>query len=149
MLGGVAHEVKNPLGGIELFAGLLDEELGSPRPTPPRRRAHLGKIRRELDYLKRIVDDFLAFAREQRLNVAPFDAQGLLVGACRRTSPERLPGRSVVLEVRAEPARLAGDESLLTSALVNLVKNAMQVSGSGQTVTLSGVGRRGTLRHSR
>lgn len=32
MLGGVAHEVKNPLGGMKLFAGLLDEELRAATP---------------------------------------------------------------------------------------------------------------------
>lgn len=140
MLGGVAHEVKNPLGGIELFAGLLDEELGSPRPDATEARAHLGKIRRELGYLKRIVDDFLAFAREQRLNVAPFDAQGLLSAVQAHLAGDAA-ARSVVLEVRAEQAHLAGDQSLLTSALINLAKNAIQVSGPGQTVTLSGVAR--------
>ena len=49
--------------------------------------------------------------------------------------------RAVSLEVKASPARLEGDESLLTSALINLVKNAIQVSGPGQAVTLSGEAR--------
>jgi signal transduction histidine kinase len=137
MLGGVAHEVKNPLGGIELFAGILDEELSGKAPDPVEAREHLSKIRRELNYLKRIVEDFLAFAKEQKLNVAPLEAKALLESAAQHLSGEA-EGKSVHLEIDAEPATLPGDVSLLTSALVNLVKNAVQISTSGQRVQLRG-----------
>jgi two-component system, OmpR family, sensor kinase len=70
MLGGVAHEVKNPLGGIELFTGLLAEELAGGAPNLVDAQEHVATIRRELDYLTRIVDDFLAFAREQKLQLS-------------------------------------------------------------------------------
>ena len=140
MLGGVAHEVKNPLGGIELFAGLLDEELRGARPDLTEAGSHLERIRRELDYLKRIVDDFLAFAREQKVNAAAFDVKALLEAVQAHLSGDAA-ARAVSLEVKASPARLEGDESLLTSALINLVKNAIQVSGPGQAVTLSGEAR--------
>jgi signal transduction histidine kinase len=134
MLGGVAHEVKNPLGGIELFAGLLAEDLGG-HPA----HDHVKKIQRELDYLKRIVEDFLTFAREQKLNSLSFQP-GDWVSAARDVLAGEAQGKGVLLEATAEAAPLEGDVSLLTSALVNLVKNAVQVSKSGQTVKL--VGRR-------
>jgi signal transduction histidine kinase len=137
MLGGVAHEVKNPLGGIELFSGLLDEELAGAKPDTAEARSHVGKIRRELDYLKRIVEDFLAFAREQKLASARFDAKSLVGGASGHLSGEA-QGKGVALSFEAEAAALDGDESLLTSALVNLVKNAVQASSSGQAVRVSG-----------
>ena len=35
MLAGIAHEVRNPLGGMELFAGLLREELQPPTGPSP------------------------------------------------------------------------------------------------------------------
>jgi signal transduction histidine kinase len=139
MLGGVAHEVKNPLGGMKLFAGLLDEELAGATPDLAEVKSHLGKVRRELDYLERIVEDFLAFAREQKLNVVPFAAKGLLDAAAMHLAGEAT-ARGVKLVVEADDTQLVGDESLLTSALVNLVKNAVQVSATGQAVTL--VGRR-------
>lgn len=137
MLGGVAHEVKNPLGGIELFSGLLDEELVGASPDVKEARSHVEKIRRELAYLKRIVEDFLAFAREQKLNVEPLEARQLLEAAAQHLAGEA-EGKAVKLVVEAEPGTLSGDPSLLTSALVNLVKNAVQVSAGGQQVTLRG-----------
>lgn len=137
MLGGVAHEVKNPLGGIELFSGLLDEELTGASPDVKEAREHLTKIRRELQYLKRIVEDFLAFAKEQKLQTAPLEAKALLDSAAQHLGGEA-SGKSVTLEVEAEAATLQGDVSLLTSALVNLVKNAVQISTAGQKVSLRG-----------
>ncbi len=137
MLGGVAHEVKNPLGGIELFSGLLDEELAGATPSVPEAREHLSKIRRELAYLKRIVEDFLAFAKERTLQSAPFSAKALLEAAAQHLAGEA-EGKQVTLDVQAEDAQLEGDQSLLTSALVNLVKNAVQISTGGQAVTLRG-----------
>ena len=133
MLGGVAHEVKNPLGGIELFAGLLAEDLKEQEEP----RGHVAKIQRELDYLKRIVEDFLIFAREQKLNAQELEAGAWVEHARELLAGEAL-GKGVELTAAAEAARVVGDVSLLTSALVNLVKNAVQVSGKGQLVRLSG-----------
>ena len=57
MVAGVAHEIRNPLGGIELFAGLLEEDI------PPDSKEHLSHILHEINHLKRIVNSFLTFAR--------------------------------------------------------------------------------------
>ncbi len=137
MLGGVAHEVKNPLGGIELFAGLLHEELSTAIPNTADALKHTAWIQRELDYLKRIVDDFLAFAREQKMAQARFAALEWI-----QTAVDLITGdarqKSVTLEVKADDAPLEGDFNLLTSALVNLVKNAVQASPEGKTVKLVG-----------
>lgn len=133
MLGGVAHEVKNPLGGMELFAGLLDEELSGATPNVAEAREHLTRVRRELEYLKRIVDDFLAFAREQKVAKSRFSAKSF-VGAAIEHLRGEASKRGVSLELEVEDVVLEGDESLLTSALVNLVKNAVQVSKPTQRV---------------
>ena len=132
MLAGVAHEVRNPIGGIELFAGLLQEELPEGEA-----REHVLRIRSETHYLKRIVEDFLAFAREQRVARAPLLPRRLLEAARDLVQADAL-GKQVAFELAAEEAALVGDESLLTSALVNLVKNAVQASPPGQPVSLSG-----------
>lgn len=137
MLGGVAHEVRNPLGGMELFCGLADEELGSATPSLSEARAHLGRVRAELDYLKRIVEDFLAFARERRLNLEPLEARTLVEEACVHLDGEA-QGRGVAIERTAEETRLCGDPSLLTCALVNVVRNAVQASAPGTTVRVRG-----------
>jgi signal transduction histidine kinase len=137
MLGGVAHEVKNPLGGLSLFAGLLAEELASPAPQVPEARSHLARIERELAYLLRIVDEFLAFAREQRVTRGPVPLAALLDAARGHLAAEAA-AKGVEVVVEAGPGTVEADEALLTAALVNLLKNAVQVSAPGQRVTLAG-----------
>ncbi|MGQ0506957.1 MAG: ATP-binding protein [Myxococcaceae bacterium] len=127
MLAGVAHEVRNPIGGIELFAGLLAEELG---PTE-----HVKKIQREIDYLKRIVEDFLSFARDQKTAPVPTEMAPLLENV-----KELLGGP---IEISAEPAQVRLDVSLITAAVVNLTKNAVQASPPGGVVKLQGALREG------
>jgi signal transduction histidine kinase len=135
MLAGVAHEVRNPLGGIELFSGLLAEDLRA--GSAAEATGHVTRIQREVAYLQRIVEDFLAFAREQPLARAPVEAPALLSGACELLAVEA-ESRGVKVEVDAAPARLEADGSLLTAALVNLVKNAVQASPSGARVQVTG-----------
>ena len=69
MLAGIAHEVRNPLAGMTLFAGILRDEV----PETDARRGHVDKIQRELGYLERVVNDFLEYARRPKpeLSVVP------------------------------------------------------------------------------
>ena len=136
MLAGVAHEVRNPIGGIELFAGILAEELPASDGLAEARE-HVQRIRAEIEYLKRIVEDFLTFAREQKLSMAPFGAMALVTSATDLLSGEA-QAKGVRLEVAAAEATLEGDQHLLTAALVNLVKNAVQASPAEGTVRVSG-----------
>jgi signal transduction histidine kinase len=136
MLAGVAHEVRNPLGGIELFSGLLSDEVRGNEEA----HAHVVRIQKEVDYLRRIVEDFLDFAREQKLTRATAEADSLL-----RTAAELVrvdaEAKGVRVEVEAEPAQLQLDSSLVVAALVNLLKNAVQASPAAQRIEVRGANR--------
>jgi len=58
MLAGVAHEIRNPLGGIELFAGLLSDEL-----SEGEQKSAAQKILKEVRNLKKITQEFLDWAK--------------------------------------------------------------------------------------
>ncbi|WP_257452769.1 sensor histidine kinase [Archangium lipolyticum] len=135
MLAGVAHEVRNPIGGISLFSGLLAEDLKAGAHADA--SEHVSRIQREVEYLQRIVEDFLAFAREQPLSRAPVAAPDLLQEASGLLAADAA-AREVEVEVEADAAMLEADGSLLTAALVNLVKNAVQASPRGGRVRLIG-----------
>lgn len=136
MLAGVAHEVRNPIGGIELFAGLLDEQLQG-QVSPAEARAHLERIRGEVQYLKRIVEDFLAFARERTIVKAPLGIEEL-VDSSVEISELDAEKHGVKLQVRREAATLEADSTLLVAATVNLIKNAIQASEAGSVVEVGG-----------
>ncbi|QRK13049.1 HAMP domain-containing protein [Archangium violaceum] len=139
MLAGVAHEVRNPLGGISLFSGILAEDLKVGAHAEA--AGHVARIQHEAEYLQRIVEDFLAFAREQPLSREPVAAPDLLHEASGLIAADAA-AREVTVEVEAEPALLEADGSLLTAALVNLVKNAVQASPHGGRVRVTGRGER-------
>ena len=67
MLAGIAHEVRNPLGGLELYAGLLREALGD----RPERLEEVRRIEREVHYLKIVVAEFLEYARRPTPELGP------------------------------------------------------------------------------
>jgi signal transduction histidine kinase len=137
MLAGVAHEVRNPIGGIELFAGLAAEEQ-----DVGELKHHVGRIQKEIDYLKRIVEDFLTFARDQKLARAPLQARELVLGAAELMRAEAA-GKGVTLEAKADEATVEVDQALVLAAMVNLVKNAVQASSAGTTVEVSGTAQEG------
>ena len=74
MLAGIAHEVRNPLGGLELYAGLLRESLAG----EPERLAEVARIEREIGYLENVVTDFLEYARRPRPELRPVPLRPLL-----------------------------------------------------------------------
>jgi signal transduction histidine kinase len=134
MLAGIAHEVRNPLGGVELYAGLLREDLAG----DPEKLQHVLRIERELVRLKTIVSDFLEYARRPTPHLESCDLAELL-GEVRDIAVAAAQPRHVQVQLHVESARVAGDEGQLRRALVNLAQNAVQAcaeDGSGE-VTLS------------
>jgi signal transduction histidine kinase len=104
---------------MTLFTGILRDEV----PADDERRGHVDKIQRELDYLERVVNEFLEFARRPKPEVTDVPAAELLAEVAQLAStPE--------LEVAATSAIavLRGDRGQLRRALLNLARNAVQAA---------------------
>ena len=142
MLAGIAHEIRNPLGGMELFSGLLEEgvlELDAAQIGAPVKQELLEQTRRvkkELHYLTGVVNDFMAFARDapaDRADVQEVEVRGLLEDV--RSLSARPNRASVDVDdggVRAFPL----DRNRIKQALLNLVENALQATPADGKVSL-------------
>src|SRR5258705_4448196 len=69
MAAGMAHEIRNPLGGIQLYASMLAKDLAD-RPAS---HQLVTKISGGVKRLEALVSQVLQFAREIRANVGPAD----------------------------------------------------------------------------
>ncbi len=135
MLSGIAHEVRNPLGGMELFCGLLAEEI---EPASPQAE-YVGKVRKELDYLKRVVNDFLDYARRRALELERRAARDLLTEITSLLTWDLAASGATLREPDLDPEDLdlTVDWERLRPVLINLVRNAAAASPQGGVVTLS------------
>lgn len=120
MLAGIAHEVRNPLAGMTLFAGILRDEL----PEDDARRGHVERIRRELGYLERVVNDFLEYARRPRPELRDEPCDALFAEVAQLTSTDDIPVEAAPCDGLVARA----DRGQIRRALLNLAKNAVQAA---------------------
>jgi signal transduction histidine kinase len=129
LLAGIAHEVRNPLAALDLFAGLLAEELET-RPEG----AHVARIRAELAALTKVVEEFLDYARARPPVREPVDL-GLLLAEVADLAQPLAADRHVSVTVEGAGAARA-DREQLRRAAVNLVRNAVEAAPAASVVEL-------------
>lgn len=123
MLGGVSHEIRNPLGGLLLNAELLARDAALAGLARERAR----RILEEATHLEGIVSEFLAYARPERPVPEEVSLADLVEESARRASESlRWPGR---MEVETEALRVRCDAGHARQIVLNLLLNAMQAAG--------------------
>jgi len=136
MAAGIAHEIRNPLGAIQLYANLADQDLSGEQPQTDGARENLQKIADAVRGLNGIVNDVLSFARELELHPQPIDAAELFDKAIETHRPGiEQAGIELQREDRAlarDRRTIEADAHLLKQALVNLVRNAVDALGSAE-----------------
>ncbi len=118
---GLAHEIKNPLAGLQGSAELLAREAeGSARE-------YAQVIAREARRVDGLVRELLDLARPAALQTAPVDIHQVLGDV--RALARGFPGADrVAFHERFDPSLppLLGDDEKLTQVILNLVKNALE-----------------------
>ena len=126
MAAGVAHEIRNPLGGIGLYASLLGRDLKD-RPEQLKIADRIGDGVRNLDS---IVGDILAFAGDAPPNRSRTLVTDILAAAGEQATP-RADGLSARLTVATPDTaiELNCDTGQIERALLNLLLNALDAAG--------------------
>ena len=122
MFAQVAHEIRNPLGGLELFAAAASE-------TEDRveRQRLIGRIRQEVGDLNRIISEFLLFARPLHVSQEIVDVRGPVREAAELVEGEmRAVGGILEVELPDQPLHVRADPDHIKSAALNLLRNAAQ-----------------------
>lgn len=138
MLAGIAHEIRNPLGGMELFSGLLEESIDEIDPQIPvnmvQKRELLEqtqRVRRELKYLTQVVNDFLAFARDTPIHAESFHVGELVeevASLCSKVGFAELQIQIPDAASTSPAGCVHGDRNKIKQSLINLVENAIRAT---------------------
>ena len=128
----LAHEIKNPLTPIQLAVQQLASKYHGDDASYRQLLDTASEIlREEITGLRRLVDDFSAFAKLPKVEPAAID-MNLLLAEILRLQPEW----QTVVRVVANPVPVYAmcDRTLFRRVIANLVENAMQAAqGSGKT----------------
>lgn len=134
MAAAIAHEVKNPLAGIEVMAGLLRRKI----PESPDAQAVLTDIINEAKMANAIVQEVLEFVRPMRLQVERTGVAEAVRAAVQLADTKARRGDvSVEIKVPEGLPEIQGDQHQLAQLFTNLLMNAYEAMNGTGRVTIS------------
>ena len=134
MAAAIAHEVKNPLAGIEVMAGLLKRKLSDNEDA----QTTLKDIIKEAKMANAIVLEVLDFVRPIRLQVERITLADVVRDAV-LTAESNAPrgGIKLTIDVPDSLPRIEGDTHQLRQLFANLLANAFEALGGEGAVRIS------------
>jgi len=134
MAAGMAHEIRNPLAGIQLYASLLERDLTDQEEL----LTWAQKITNGVRTLDSIVCDILAFTHDQMCNKKQIPLVGLLRQVLDYIQPQyELGGVEIDVAGVGENVVVQADENMLIRVFLNLIRNAIDATGSQGRVVIS------------
>lgn len=127
----IAHEIRNPLGSIELFASLLSADLrGSAQGD------YAQRISNSVRSLVNTLDNMLRFSRGITPAAEPCRLDEIVDELCAEFGELFSAAKVRVARTGRERHSIIADRSLLRQALMNLLLNAVQAMPDGGTITV-------------
>ena len=131
----VAHEIRNPLGGIKGFASLLQRDL----KEQPELQKMATYIVEGTDNLNKLVTNVLNYSRPVKLNCEVIDLVDQLhqISTSVQMDASLAKGINIVVQSDLDEFYLPIDVQLFQAALLNLIVNAVQAMPKGGTINLA------------
>lgn len=136
MAAGIAHELKNPLAGIEVMAGLLRRQVAD----LPDAQTLLADIISEAKLANAIVVEMLEFVRPIRLQMEQTEVREVLQQSMTLAEGKVRRGDiAVTLKVTPALPKVDGDHHQLCQVFTNLLTNAFEALDGRGRITISAV----------
>ena len=134
MVGRIAHEIRNPLGSIELFASMLRRDLHG----LPSLRGYAEHISSSVHMMNRLLTNLLLYTKPDcshgewhETEVLMVDALTLAAHAVAQTNID------IRLDVNPHASRMWCDAGQMKQVLLNVILNSIYAMSGGGTLTLS------------
>jgi signal transduction histidine kinase len=134
LIGRIAHEIRNPLGSVELFASMLQRDLDEHSSA----RRYAQQISQAVQAMDRLLANLLLYTRPVRL-ARGWHAAESLIGESIRLAAHAIT--KVPVEIRVDISEeipsIWCHDGQLKQVLVNLVVNAVQAMPNGGLLVIS------------
>ena len=131
----IAHEVKTPLAGIEVMAGLLRRKI----PEAPDAQSVLTDIINEAKMANAIVQEVLDFVRPIRLQVERTAVADAVQAAIHLADTKATRGDvDVQVKLQDRLPQIQGDQHQLMQLFTNLLMNAYEAMGGKGQIVITG-----------
>jgi two-component system sensor histidine kinase FlrB len=130
----LAHEIRNPLGALELLTGCLagDPELGEES------KRCVQHLRAGVRSLSATVNNVLCFHNPGAQQMWPLDLASVLKGSIEFVRPlAQQKGVELTLREALEGAEITGDSNGLRQMILNLACNAIRHTQPGGAITIT------------
>lgn len=133
MAAGIAHEIRNPLGSIELFASLLKKDLDG----DAEKKELVEHICSGVKNMDRIISSLLLFAQSPQPSRQKCDVNALLDKLLESKTALNTPENiRIIRQFSDEHPTGKGDSELLKQVFSNLIRNAIQAMPQGGELRL-------------
>ncbi|NJD91801.1 MAG: PAS domain S-box protein [Geobacter sp.] len=131
---GLAHEIKNPLGGIRGAAQLLEMEITEDDELRECTRVILKEVQR----VNRIVEELLDLSSPRSLTLTAVNLHKILAHVV-FLQQQAVEGRAITFQRHLDPSipPIMADEGRLTQLFLNLIKNAVEAVEDSGIVEIS------------
>ncbi len=131
----LAHEIRNPLAGIQGLAALLQDEVRD----QPKSQKKIHSILEAVEQLNQLVSTILNYTRPFQAHVKNVSLPEFLLAfvAYLAKHPAWTPSIQLKIDAPENQNKVAMDPLLMRSALLNLSINAMEAMPNGGTLTFS------------
>jgi signal transduction histidine kinase len=133
-----AHEIRNPLSSISLNTELLSDELLKFEGADTREAGELlQSIQGELDRLRRLLEEYMSFARMPLTNLEPVDIREFAERIARFIAPElERSGIDIDVVGGESSPQLYLDRDQFRQAVLNLLRNCQEAMPDGGNITI-------------